>query len=223
MAETALDLSNPKDRKRARKELIWGDHGFLRLAFQNLHHIGGGMMRANQPSPEHLKTFAEQGVKTILNLRGESPKGYYLLEKEACAALGMTLIDYRVYSRDTPKKAAIHDLKRIYATMEYPAVMHCKSGADRTGLAGVLFKHFHMGLPISDCIEQLRLRYLHVRQGKTGMIDFFFEEFLRYEDAGGELDFLGWVDEVYDPADVKARFMSGWIGNALTDKVLRRE
>ena len=223
MADMPLNLDLPADRKRARRELIWGDHGFLRLAFQNLHHIGGGMVRANQPSPEHLKKFADQGVKTILNLRGPSPKGYYLLEKEACEALGLTLIDYRVFSRDTPKIEAIHDLKRIYAEMEYPAVMHCKSGADRTGLAGVLYKHFQMGLPISEALEQLRLRYLHVRQGKTGMIDFFFEEFIRYEENGGELDFLGWVDEIYDPADVKARFMSGWFGSTITEKILRRE
>lgn len=218
-----LDLTNPQDRKRARKELIWGDHGFLRYRFQNLHHIGGGMWRANQPSPEHLEKLAANGIKTILNLRGESPKGYYLLEKEACARLGLTLIDYRVYSRDTPKKAAIHDLKKIYETMEYPALMHCKSGADRTGLAGVLYKHFHLGAPIEDALEQLRLRYLHIRQGKTGMIDFFFEDYLRYQAGGGVLSFIDWVDEVYDPADVKARFMSGWLGNALTDRILRRE
>lgn len=218
-----LDLTNPQDRKRARKELIWGDHGFLRYRFQNLHHIGGGMWRANQPSPEHLEKLAANGIKTILNLRGESPKGYYLLEKEACARLGLTLIDYRVYSRDTPKKAAIHDLKKIYETMEYPALMHCKSGADRTGLAGVLYKHFHLGAPIEEALEQLRLRYLHVRQGKTGMIDFFFEDYLRYQAGGGVLSFIDWVDEVYDPADVKARFMSGWLGNALTDRILRRE
>ncbi|MEE9347867.1 MAG: sulfur transferase domain-containing protein [Robiginitomaculum sp.] len=218
-----IDLNTPEGRKRARKELIWGDHGFLRLRFQNLRHIGLGMMRANQPSPEHLEKFAAEGVRTILNLRGVSDKGYYLLEKEACAALGLELIDYRVYSRDTPKKAAIHDLKRIYETIEYPAVMHCKSGADRTGLAGVLYKHFHMGAPIEDALEQLSLKYLHVRQGKTGMIDFFFEDFLRYQDGGGDLKFIDWVDEIYDPAEVKARFMSGWIGNTITDKILRRE
>ena len=218
-----LNLDVPNDRRKARRELIWGDHGFLRVAFQNLHQIGGGMIRANQPSPAQLKTYAGQGIKTILNLRGPSPKGYYLLEKEACEALGLTLIDYRVFSRDTPKKQAIHDLKKIFETLEYPAVMHCKSGADRTGLAGVLYKHFHMGLPIETALEQLRLKYLHVRQGKTGMIDFFFEDFVRYQDGGGALSFLGWVDEIYDPAEVKARFMSGWIGNALTDKILRRE
>ena len=218
-----LNLDDPKDRKQARRQLIWHDHGFLRFVFQNLHDIGGGMMRANQPSPEQLKVYADKGVKTILNLRGVSPKGYYLLEKEACDDLGLALVNYRVFSRDTPSKQAIHDLKKIFATIEYPAVMHCKSGADRTGVVGVLYKHFHLGEPISDAMEQLRLRYLHMRHGKTGMLDFFFNEFLRYEAGGGPLEFIDWVDEVYDPVDVKRRFTSGWKGDAVTDKVLRRE
>jgi len=223
VAEAPLDLSHSEGRKRARKELIWGDHGFLRLGFRNLHHIGGGMMRSNQPSPEHLKVLADNGVKTILNLRGPADKGYYVLEKDACERFGMTLVDYRIFSRDTPKREAIHDLKKLFTEIEYPALMHCKSGADRTGLAGVLFKHFQLGQPISEALEQLRLRYLHVRQGKTGMIDFFFEEFLAYEAEGGDLTFLEWVDEIYDPADVKARFMAGWIGSTITEKILRRE
>ncbi|RYG22619.1 MAG: protein tyrosine phosphatase, partial [Burkholderiales bacterium] len=78
-----IDLKTPAGRRRARKELIWGDHGFLRLKFRNLHRISNEMYRANQPSPEHIAVYAKElGLKTILNLRGESPKGYYLLEKE---------------------------------------------------------------------------------------------------------------------------------------------
>lgn len=219
----SLDLNNPADRRQARRELLWGDHGFLRLRFQNLHPIDSDMYRANQPSPEHLEKFAAMGIKTILNLRGASPKGYYLLEEEACHKLGLILINHQVFSRDTPTRESVHKLKSIYETMEYPAVMHCKSGADRTGIAGVLYKHFKMGLPIREALEQLRLKYLHIRQGKTGMLDFFFEDYLRYQDEGGELSFIDWIDQIYDREDVKSRFMASWIGSALTEKILRRE
>jgi len=65
------------------------------------------MYRENQPSPERIAVLAEEGIKTILNLRGPSPKGFYLLEKEACEAHGITLIDYRVYSRD------VHTVEKI--------------------------------------------------------------------------------------------------------------
>lgn len=223
MPDAPLNLADAKDRARAKRELYRGDHGFLRVIFRNLHKLGDNMMRANQPSPAHLKRYADEGVKTILNLRGASPKGYYLLEKEACEALGLELIDYRVYSYEAPKKAAIHDLKRIFTDMDYPCVMHCKSGADRTSLVGTLYKHFEMGEPISEAIEQLRLRYLHISHGKTGIIDYFFDAFLTYEAAGGPLEFIDWVDEVYDPQALMTQYRSGDKSDALAGKVLRRE
>jgi len=218
----ALDLQTKDGRKQAYRDLIWGDHGFLRLWFANRHDIGGGMIRENQPSPKRIEKLAGEGIKTILNLRGESDKGYYALEKEACEKHGITLVDFRMYSRDTPKKESIHGLRKIFEEIEYPAVMHCKSGADRTGITGVLYRHFHMDVPIEDAIEQLRFKYLHVKAGKTGMIDFFFNDYIEYAKTA-DLDFIDWVDAVYDPADVKARFMSGWIGNTISEKIMRRE
>ena len=217
-----LDISTEQGRKQAYKDLTWGDHGFLRVWFNNHRDIGGGMFRANQPSPKRIAELADEGIKTILNLRGESDKGYYALEKEACELHGITLVDFRMFSRDTPKKKSIHGLKEIFETIEYPAMMHCKSGADRTGITGVLYKHFHMGLPIEEAIEQLKIKYLHMKAGKTGMLDFFFDDYITYAKTG-DLSFIDWVDEIYDPADVKARFMSGWIGNIMSEKIFRRE
>jgi protein tyrosine/serine phosphatase len=100
--------------------------------------------------------------------------------------------------------------------------MHCKSGADRAGVAAVLYKHFKMCMPIEQAVEQLSLKYLHVKQGKTGMIDFFFATYLE-ETKASRKPFLQWVDEDYDPERVKAAFMGEWWANILVDKILRRE
>ena len=217
-----LDLDQPKDRQQAYRDLYWGDHGFLRVWFHNHREIGGDMWRANQPSPKRIATLAEMGFKTIINLRGESPKGFYLLEKEACAAHGIDLINYRMYSRDVHTKEAIFGARDLFENISYPALMHCKSGADRTGIMGVLYRHFHLGEPIEEALGQLSLRYLHVKQGKTGMLDFFFHDYLDYA-KHHNVTFTEWVESVYDPADVKARFMTGWMGSLLTEKVLKRE
>ena len=144
-AATAIDLSTPHGRKRARRELVWGDHGFLRVKFRNLHAISDEMFRANQPSPEQIARYAKElGLKTILNLRGDSPKGYYLLEKEACERHGITLVDFQMFSREIPKPEAVLAAKQLFDSIAYPALMHCKSGADRAGIMSVLYMHFRL-------------------------------------------------------------------------------
>ncbi|MEM7730402.1 MAG: protein tyrosine phosphatase, partial [Pseudomonadota bacterium] len=91
------------------------------------------------------------------------------------------------------------------------------------GVMGALYRHFRMGDTIEQAMEQLSFRYLHVRHGKTGMLDFFFEDYLRYKTDHPAVSFEDWVRGPYDPADVKSRFMSHWTGNALTEWILRRE
>jgi protein tyrosine/serine phosphatase len=218
-----FDLTTPAGRRRARADLIWNDHGFLRAMFANFHWIEPGIMaRANQPSPRAVARYARLGFKTVLNLRGPSQTGYYALEREACAAHGVDLVDVRMHSREPPSREQIERAKALFESIRYPALMHCKSGADRAGVMAVLYKHFRMGAPIAEAVEQLRLKYLHVKQGKTGMIDFFFATYLEETKASGK-SFLDWVNEDYDQARVKASFMGQWWANLLVDKVLRRE
>ncbi|MEM9739887.1 MAG: protein tyrosine phosphatase [Pseudomonadota bacterium] len=219
----AADLATPDGRKRARNELIWGDHGFLRLRFQNLHRISDEMWRSNQPSPEQIEVHArDRNIKTIINLRGVSTRGYYLLEQEACAANGIDLIDFQVFSRDTPTVESIMGAKALFGAIQYPALMHCKSGADRAGIMSVLYKLLHQSVPFEEATEQLSLKYLHVKQGKTGMLDFVFDTYRRFN-AETPKSFLDWVREDYDRLAVKANFLKTFESRLNVDRLLRRE
>ncbi|MCI4645673.1 MAG: protein tyrosine phosphatase [Hyphomonadaceae bacterium] len=219
----AADLSTPEGRARARRELIWSDHGFLRARFQNLHQISPEMWRSNQPSPRQIEAHArERGIKTILNLRGVSTRGYYLLEKEACAASGIELVDFQVFSRDTPTVETIFAARDLFERIQYPALMHCKSGADRAGIMSVFYKLFRQEVPFDEATEQLSLKYLHVKQGKTGMLDYFFETYRRFNQATPK-PFLDWVKEDYDRLAVKAAFLETFESRLNIDRLLRRE
>jgi len=218
-----IDLTTQSGRRRARRELVWGDHGFLRVRFRNLHQISEEMYRANQPSPEQIARYAKElGLKTILNLRGNSPKGYYLLEREACERHGIQLVDFQVFSREVPKPAAVLEAKQLFDSIAYPALMHCKSGADRAGIMSVLYQHFRKGQTIEQALEQLSGKYLHIRSGKTGVLDFFFETYLAEGKPKG-LSFEQWVEQGYDAAALKARFLHGRKSKVDYDQLLRRE
>jgi len=218
-----INLATPAGRRRARNELIWGDHGFLRLRFRNLHQISDEMYRANQPSPEHIARYVrELGLKTIINLRGESPKGYYLLEKEACDRNGIKLVDFQMFSREIPPPESVLAACNLFDSIAYPALMHCKSGADRAGIMAVLYQHFRKGQPIEQALEMLSRKYLHIRQGKTGILDAFFETYLA-EGAPKGLTFLQWVEAGYDRAAMKAKFLNTRKSKIDVDQLLRRE
>jgi protein tyrosine/serine phosphatase len=226
---TRETFETPKGRKRAWTELMLGDHGFLRTVYDNSHEVAPGKMwRTYQPSPAHLERWAEKGVKTVINLRGPKPTGQLFLEEEACARLGLTLVNFRVYSREAPSKEILHGARRLFDEIEYPAIMHCKSGADRAGLMASLFLFFHESVPLDEALDQLSFKYGHIKAGKTGVIDDAFARYIAYaNDKGVSLSdvdgFFRWVDGEYDPAEVKATFRSkGW-GDLLTEVVLRRE
>lgn len=219
----AADITTRAGRKRAERELILGDHGFLREGFQNLHQISDEMWRSNQPNPRQVAEHAsDRGIRTIINLRGPSTRGYYLLEKEACEAAGITLIDFQVYSRDTPTVETVMAAKALFDEIDYPALMHCKSGADRAGLMSVLYLIFRQGVPVAEAIEQLSKKYLHMREGKTGLLDAFFEAYLEAA-SETDIDFETWMTSAYDRAAVKDAFLKTGKSRLAVDRLLRRE
>lgn len=217
------DLARIDGRLGAYWHFAMSDHGILRTAFTNAHWIDEKMVRTNQPWPYQLKYWQERGIRTVLNLRGRSPQSWYLLEQEAAEALGMTLVTAPLGSREVPSKERILLARDLFERIEYPALMHCKSGADRAGLMAVLYRHFHLGHPISEAVEELGFRTLHVRQGLTGVLDYFFEYYLAEIEPRG-ISFIDWVTgDSFDPDALKATFKANWWGKVLTEKVLRRE
>lgn len=226
-AHVAADLATREGRARAGRELYLGDHGFLRVWFSNLHQISPEMWRSNQPSPKQVLAHArERGIKTILNLRGPTTKGFYLLEKEACEQAGIELVDFQMFSREAPPIDKIIAAGELFDRIRYPALMHCKSGADRAGIMAVLYKLLREKVPFDEAVEQLSGRYLHIRQGKTGVLDAFVEAYARFNEGRARDDwkpFLDWVRQDYDPAAVKAEFLEKLGKGPQLDQLLRRE
>lgn len=219
-----FDLTTPGGRLKAYLDYLWKDHAYLRVGFDNAHWVSSELIRTNQPWPFQLKWWAERGVKTVINLRGGGYEtGFYVLERDACARYGLVLVDFAVSSREAPTRAQIEGAKALFETVQYPAVMHCKSGADRAGVMSVLYAHFRLGLPIREALRELSFRHLHIKQGKTGVLDYVFERYLIEGEPRG-MTFLEWVRRPdYDPKALKAKFQAGMLGTLLTERLLKRE
>lgn len=203
-------------------EMLLVDHLVFRLLFTNRHKVADNVWRAAQPLPHQIAAAKRMGIRTIVNLRGPSDLATYAYEREACRRAGLKLVDFSVKSRRAPTVSELRAARDLFQNVEYPILMHCKSGADRAGLMSVLYRHIHEGVPMDVAIRQLSLRYGHVAQANTGILDYFFARYMA-DNARRPIAFFDWVETMYDGDELRRSFKaSGW-ANRLVDGVLRRE
>ena len=204
-------------------DMLFLDHGVFRLLYLNRHRIADSQVwRSAQPAPHQIAKMARQGVKTLVNLRGERICGSYWLAQKACDKHGIRMENFQVRSRAAPSLEELRGARDLFQRIEYPMLMHCKSGADRAGLMSVLFLHAHKGVPIEAAIHQLSLKYGHIRQADTGVLDYFFERYIDYN-RQNPIGFFDWVETVYDPDEVRRSFRANGMANRLVNTILRRE
>lgn len=216
-------ISGTAGRLAAWANMLLVDHGVFRLAYLNRHRVGAGKIwRSAQPGPHQLARFRVEGIRTVISLRGGREHGSWPLQREACERHGLTLVEFVLRSREAPDRATILEAKRFFEGIDYPAVMHCKSGADRAGLAAALYLILHEGRPVAEAARQLSARYGHFRFAKTGILDAFFARYLAEGEPRG-LDFLTWVETVYDPEALKRDFRPGFWSDVVVDRMIRRE
>jgi protein tyrosine/serine phosphatase len=221
---TRFDLTQPRGRLIAGLDYLWNDHAYLRIFFRNAHWVSDELVRTNQPWPFQLKRWKAAGIKTIINLRGGFDGSFYALEKHACEKLGLKLVNFTATSRDVPSAENVRGVRELFETVEYPALMHCKSGSDRAGIMSVMYCHFRLGQPIRQALSQLSGRYLHVKASSTtGVLDYIFDRYLTEAEPKG-ISFFDWTQSPeYDPVKIKADFKAQWWATLLTDRLLRRE
>ena len=204
--ETILQrFATPAGRRAAFWHFHLMDHAFLRLWWTNMAEIVPGVWRSNQPSPRRLARYKAMGIKTIISLRGDAPHSHNLFEEEACRELGLELRVAGFQARKAPKREKLLDLLDILETTERPFLMHCKSGADRAGLASALFLMHVEGRPVEEAAKQLSFRHLHLKSTATGILDHILERYAA-DSAATPMPVRQWIETRYDRADVTESF-----------------
>ena len=124
--------------------------------------VPGQVYRSAQPSGQDIARYAERyGIKTIVNLRGSSRKPWYVDEAAAARAHGIKLIDFKM---SASKQLTIDRAQQLIALLRdapKPILIHCMSGADRTGLVSVIYLNRIAGFDEVAAERQLSIRYGH--------------------------------------------------------------
>ena len=146
--------------------------------------------------------LASHHIKTVLNLRGGSSHDlYYRDEISVCSEHQVAHIDAAFSARHLPSPETLQKILDAFDHAEYPILIHCQAGSDRTGLASVLYAHLYEHQTLEQArSEELTWRYGHFRVGQTRKMDEFFD---LYQQTSKGLGLREWIRQVYPPLYVE--------------------
>lgn len=193
----------PAWKQRLHYELM--DHAILRRVWTNFAPVSEGVYRSNHPNHHRLKKAKDMGIKVILNLRGNGSSPHQRMERKSCEELGLTFETFALTARRAPPKEEMIKLIEAFRRVERPFLMHCKSGADRVGLASAMYLMVINGVPLKEARKQLSLKFLHVESSKTGILDHILDLYAPFEDRMG---FEQWLTDHYDPEAAEISFQA---------------
>ncbi|HEV3119945.1 MAG TPA: tyrosine-protein phosphatase [Gemmataceae bacterium] len=191
--------------------LIPGIETYRIFLGRNLHEvIPGQVYRSAQLTGSELERVVRKyGILTVINLRGScDPLPWYLDECRATHRLQISQEDICFSSGRLPSSTEVRRLTEVLERTQYPILLHCKRGADRTGLAAAVVLLLCTDTDYPAARRQLSLRYGHLAVGRPAYLDVFFEHYTNWLRAQGlqhsKEVFRRWLVHDYCPGPCRA-------------------
>ena len=190
---------------RDRLHNFWIDQGIVRLFWANTAVIAPGVIRSNQPDARRLARLKAEGLASVLYLRGSDGGAPFRAERRACEALGLQFHSFNMSAHRLPPPERVLGLIALFRRIEKPFLLHCRAGADRTGLASAIYLLAIEGRPVSEAQAMLSARFGHWSWSSTGVLDALLRAYAADRAESGA-DFEDWIATGYDPDAITAAF-----------------
>lgn len=115
---------------------------------ETIRKINDELAIAGQILPEQLKQLAEQGFKSVLNLRSPDEKGFSSNERQQAESFGLCYANVPAQMESIDGESAIFVLQYINE-LPKPELVHCENGA----LAAVMVL-MHIAICQGDTVNQ---------------------------------------------------------------------
>ncbi len=119
-------------------------HNFGEIQAHRLYRSG------QMPASALARTIRDHRIKTVLNLRGVNKDAWYRAERATTLAADATQVDIPMSSCVWMSRAQLRTLIATFDTAEYPILIHCQWGAERTGLASAFAELLRPGGTLED-------------------------------------------------------------------------
>jgi tyrosine-protein phosphatase SIW14 len=129
----------------------------------NFGRVSDALYRGAQPSPEGLQRLKQMGVKTVVDLRGES-------HRDELEDLGLKYVHIPTNVFQIEDAKVIDFLRVVRDPANQPVFVHCERGADRTGCYVAEYRMVEQGWSEPDA--QLELHNFHYNPFFGGIITY---------------------------------------------------
>jgi protein tyrosine phosphatase (PTP) superfamily phosphohydrolase (DUF442 family) len=185
--------------------------GRVLFGFNEHTVVPGKVYRSAQLTHDKLmRVIAEKKIRTVINLRGCCPEmDWYMGEARATHDSGISQEDLTLSAKRYPPPGEIRRLVEVLDRTEYPVLIHCARGADRTGLTSAIVMLLFTRVDLRTARRQLWPRYGHFAAvGRTNVLDEFLDFYERWLAGRSEEHtperFREWVAKEYCPGPFRA-------------------
>src|SRR5438132_1622137 len=176
----------------------------------NFHMIiPGRVFRSAQLSAQELdEQVRAKNIRTVVNLRGTcDPYPWYVEESRVTNRLKVCQEDICFSAGHLPSVSEVRRLVEVLDRTEYPILLHCRRGADRTGMIAAVVLLLETRASLRQARAQLGIRYGHVALGRPGYLDEFLDLYAEWLQSQGlahsQAAFRRWLEDGYCPAECR--------------------
>ena len=133
-------------------EVAWCQTGKEIRGVSNFGRVTDTLYRGGQPDLDGLRALQARGVGIVVNFRDE--RGEMAAEKRQVESLGMKYVGIPWSGHDEPSSAQVVEfLDLIRANPKAKIFVHCKRGADRTGVMVAAYRVAVDHKPVAEAVS----------------------------------------------------------------------
>jgi protein tyrosine/serine phosphatase len=139
---------------------------------ENFGRVNDHIYRGGQPKGDDYRRLASMGIKTIVDLRGDSKSE----SRPSAQAAGLRYINLPLASKKYPQPDAAEKFLEIVNNQEnWPVYVHCKGGRHRTGVMIAVYRMTMDNWNVDRAYQEMKNFDFYTRNGHGCYKDYVFD------------------------------------------------